>query len=65
MTTAENRNQAAEENGGGVSIGELSQWQLVRRRFKRHKLAVFESGLRRMKRSSQLSIGHTRPFAQA
>ncbi len=27
--------------GGGVAIGELSQWQLVRRRFKRHKLAVF------------------------
>ncbi len=25
----------------GVSVGELSQWQLVRRRFKRHRLAVF------------------------
>ncbi len=26
---------------GGIGIGELSQWQLVRRRFKRHRLAVF------------------------
>ncbi len=27
--------------GGGSSVGELSQWQLILRRFRRHRLAVF------------------------
>ncbi len=39
LRAGENPARGADETG--VTIGELSQWQLVRRRFKRHRLAVF------------------------